>query len=277
MSDGLPKFDNPPVVETVIGVQFAPLRELSTAHIGWYWKECLDNRWTKVEQAVPLPDQFERFAEERSWVHPGIRIGLRPQSEPDRLQIIQDDDERMIQVQRTRFIYNWRKHGSTYPSYATLRPEFDSRFDRFVSFAKGTGLGEPEPNQWEMTYVNHIEKGDLWSGPEDWLKVLPGFYAPLLGVAGQRLESFGGEWHLVIEPNRGRLHVAVSHGQVDQPEGREVLVLQLTARGPIDEKRGWSLDAGLELAHETIVRSFAAMTSKAAHEVWRKKGDVHPN
>lgn len=271
MSDSLPKFDNPPVVETVMGVQFAPLANLSNAHIGWYWKECLRTRWTKVEQTTPLADQFETFGEERSWVRPGIRIGIRPQSEPDRLQIIQDDDERMVQVQRTRFICNWRKRGSTYPSYEALRKEFDERFDRFVSFAKSAGLGEPEPNQWEMTYVNHIEKDGLWSGPEDWAKVLPGFYAPLVGVPDQRFESFAGEWHLVIEPNRGRLHVAASHGRVDQPEGREVLVLQLTARGPIDKERGLILDAGLNLAHQIIVESFTAMTSKAAHEVWLRR------
>lgn len=268
MSDSLPKFDNPPVVETVIGVQFAPLVSLSNAHVGWYWKECLDAGWTKVEQTTPLADQFETFGEERSWVRPGIRIGIRPQSEPDRLQIIQDNDERMIQVQRTRFICNWRKRGSTYPSYEALRPEFDEQFDRFVSFAKSAGLGEPEPNQWEMTYVNHIEKDGLWSGPEDWAKVLPGFYAPLVGVPDQRFESFVGEWHLVIEPNRGRLHVAARHAKVAQPEGTEVLVLQLTARGPIDKER--SLDAGLKLAHETIVESFAAMTSAAAHTAWRR-------
>lgn len=268
MSDGLPSFDNPPVVETVISVQFAPLRNLSSAHIGWYWKEHLSQEWTKVEQTALLADQFERFGEERSWARPGIKVGIRPSSESDRLQIIQENGDRMIQIQSTRFICNWRKRGSDYPSYETLRPEFDRRFDRFVRFTREAGLGEPKPNQWEMTYVNHIEKGTLWRQPEDWPNVLPDFYAPLRGVCGQRFESFGGEWHLVIEPTRGRLHVAVQHAKISEPAGTEVLVLQLTARGPIDEKKGWSLDAGLKLGHETIVSSFAAMTSESAHKHW---------
>ena len=193
---------------------------------------------------------------------------LSPTPEPVRVQIVRKDDERLIQIQRTRFIYNWRKRGSDYPSYRNIRPEFDRQLAQFADFVSEATLGKLEPNQWEMTYVNHIEKGTLWNGPEDWGNVLPVLYNGGAGFPTPRFESFGGEWHLVIEPNRGRLHVAIRHGKVGKPEGSEVLVLQLTARGPIDEEKGWDLDSGLKLGHETIVRSFAAMTSDAAHEYW---------
>ena len=62
------KFQFPPVVETVLGVQFAGLPGYSTAHAGWFWKEYLEklnespNRiWSKAVDAMRLEDQFERF------------------------------------------------------------------------------------------------------------------------------------------------------------------------------------------------------------------------
>ncbi|UCC30924.1 MAG: TIGR04255 family protein [Phycisphaerales bacterium] len=270
MTNTLPKFDNPPVVETVMSVQFAPLADFSPPYAGWYWKHCLGDQWTRVDLASPLPDQSERFEDEARWRRPGIRVELSPAPEPVRVQIVQDDDERMIQIQKTRFIYNWRKRGSTYPSYATLRPEFDGQLAKFSAFIEQARLGALEPNQWEMTYVNHIEKGVLWDRPDDWPNVLPGFYTVGPSVSGRRFESFGGEWHMVIEPNRGRLHVAVRHGKIGEPGGAEVLVLQLTARGPLGQEKARDLDSGLRLGHETIVRSFAAMTSDVAHRHWRR-------
>ncbi len=251
-----------------MSVQFAPLATFSAPYAGWYWKECLDEQWTKIDLSAPIADQYEHFEDEAHWARPGIRVAVGPTPPPIRVQITQRDDDRMIQLQQTRFIYNWRKRGDVYPSNRALRPEFDTQFDRFAAFARAAGLGDVQVNQWETTYVNHIQRGALWETPEDWPSVLPDYYVPLRGAKGRRLESFGGEWHLVIEPNRGRLHVAVQHGQVGGTEGTQVLVLQLTARGPIDEEKGWDLDSGLTLGHETIVRSFAQMTSDAAHRHW---------
>ncbi|MEE9472893.1 MAG: TIGR04255 family protein [Acidimicrobiia bacterium] len=271
MSEPLAAFDHPPVVETVMSVQFAPLPNFSSPYAGWYWNQCLDEDWVKTEQASPLLDQFERFGSAANWTPVGAKFVVQSGIEPVRVQIVRRDEERMIQLQHNRFIYNWRKRGDTYPSYEILRPEFDDQFEQFSRFVKDAGLGELEPNQWEMTYVNHIESGTLWQAPTDWSNVLPGFYAPARGVSGQQFESFGGEWHLVVAPNRGRLHVNVRHGRVGKPDGPEALVVQLTARGPIDESKGWTLHTGFELGHKVIVRSFLALTSKTAQEHWGRR------
>ena len=37
-----PDYEHPPVVETVIGVQFDSLPELRNAHLGAFWKTVLD-------------------------------------------------------------------------------------------------------------------------------------------------------------------------------------------------------------------------------------------
>ena len=43
-NSGLPTFDNPPVIETVIGVQFDQIPNLTSAHFGWYWREFLGGK-----------------------------------------------------------------------------------------------------------------------------------------------------------------------------------------------------------------------------------------
>ncbi len=136
----LPKFDKPPVVETVLGVQFSPLGGLSAAHVGWFWKKHLDADWTRTIEVPRLPDQFERFGDEKAWkTGPGIHFTAGGESM--RIQLVRADDERMIQVQNTRFIYNWRKKKGEYPSYDKLRPEFDDHLDSFRRFARGAASG----------------------------------------------------------------------------------------------------------------------------------------
>ncbi len=51
---GWPDLPAAPVIETVLGAQFAPLKGLTSAHVGWFWKQCLDNKWEKVAEAVAL-------------------------------------------------------------------------------------------------------------------------------------------------------------------------------------------------------------------------------
>ena len=94
MAGELPKFDSPPVIETVLGVQFAPLPNFSTVHSGWFWKNYLGEDWTSVKVVPRLDDHFERFGEEPQWTPLGLRIHTK--LEEGRAQIIRNDDERMI-------------------------------------------------------------------------------------------------------------------------------------------------------------------------------------
>src|SRR5206468_5480545 len=91
-----PVFQKPPVIETVLGVQFAPLKGLTSAHIGWFWKSHLGSEWETIAEVVPLPDEFERFEP----IPPGpLRFKLEAVRLPARLQISHGNDGRMIQIQ----------------------------------------------------------------------------------------------------------------------------------------------------------------------------------
>src|SRR4051812_48821624 len=118
MHEPLPKFDKPPVAETVIGVQFERLAKFRTAHAGCFWKDHLGDEWPTIEETVRIDDQFERFGDERKW---GSLLGFRVMPvETQRTQISRADNARMIQIQDSRFVYNWKKtEGPGYPTFET--------------------------------------------------------------------------------------------------------------------------------------------------------------
>ncbi len=266
-SNDLPEFENPPVIETVLGVQFAPPPGLTAGHFGWYWKSCLDQRWIKTAEAPSLIEQFERFGEKRSWNLPALQFKIASEASI-RLQIISESDDRVIQIQNNRFLYNWRQKDARYPTFEAIYPEFMDKLKGFRNFLVVAGLEDISPNQWEITYINHIPKGELWTSQDDWHNVLPGLYFPPTQRGLVRLESVTGEWHYEIVPQRGRLHVVGQHGK-HLDTGEELLVLQLTARGPIEpEVPGRDIASGLELGHRALVQTFVSLSSDAAHEHW---------
>jgi uncharacterized protein (TIGR04255 family) len=260
------EFENPPLIETVLGVQFATLPGLSNVQMGLFWKTLDPNEWKKVTEALPLPDQFEQFEEKPTTGQVQLLFGPMP----GRLQISHENGGRMIQLQPTRFHYNWNRVGGDYPAYNNVRGEFDHYFDAFSRFASKNGVGEVIPNQWELTYIDSIPKGPLWESPANWCDVLPGLFGrPQLGETAQ-MESFGGEWHFEIPSKRGRVHMAVQLARL-KDEPAPILMLQTTARGPIGKEGAADLHAGLEIGHRAILGAFLGVTSEKAQKAWGRK------
>lgn len=259
-------FERPPVVETVLCVQFDRLGDLEHRHLAAYWAS-LGKQWPYVDFLPEIAPTYEEFDEVASWAQmgPSVTVG-HPRL---RLQIKNVRQDRMIQVQNGRLVQNWLgQGGKDYPRYASLRPEFEKQLDKFTSFLHKQQLPSVSANQWEVTYVNHIPKGSVWETPTDWGNLLP----PLFGTgevsADWPLEGLGRGcvWRFEIRPQRGRLHVSAEHRRVGAEQKQEALVLKLTARGPVTDKA--SLHDGLDLGHETIVNAFYSMTSKEAHGYW---------
>lgn len=263
---GLPQFANPPVVETVIGVQFAPLEGYTTAHAGWFWVQHLGRDWETVDEVPRLEEYREMFGADREFSVRRLRV--RSQPEPNRIRFRRG--MRMLQVQSSRFVFNWiRGDGDAeYPSYDTLLPEFREKWASFQEFVEEAGLGGLSPDHWEVTYVNLLAKDESWQKPEDWSRLLPGLVCPTPTELPLVLDGLSGRWQYVIGDRQGRLRVKVQHGKRDEGTGEEVLKVELLARGPIDRVDG--LESGLDLGHEAIVSSFGALTGQEAQEKWEK-------
>lgn len=269
-SQPLPKFEEPPVIETVLSVQFEPLPKFKNAHLGLFLSS-LGSEWLNVSDAPPLPPQFERFGPPVSWENMGVQFEFT-QELALRMQARNASNDRMIQLQNGRLSLNWLgESGRSYPTYEKVRPEFQRASADLEEFLARYQLGELSPNQWEVTYLNHLPAGTVWKSNHEWADPFCCLIARPGTPAGTRPESFGGEWHYEIEPQRGRLHVQLKSAWRKKPQPEEIMFLMLTARGPVPNP-GQQLDvtAGLDLGHETIVRAFADITSEAAHHFWKR-------
>jgi uncharacterized protein (TIGR04255 family) len=266
----LPEFNKPPVVETVLGIQFDLLPTFTNAHLGAFWQS-LGEDWPSVSDAPATGPDYERFGEDQIWARIGFQFRLE-QVPPARIQIRNKSNDRMIQIQNGRLHYNWLgRNGSEYARYQTINEEFAGVVEKLTAFVQKLKLGELRTNQWEVTYVNHLPKNSLWTGPASWNEIFASPVALPYQINRSKLESFSGQWHYAIGDNEGRLHVEILHGREELTVAppAELLIFKLTARGPIPKTGGWN--AGLEIGHRAIVESFKDLTSDAARNFWEEK------
>jgi uncharacterized protein (TIGR04255 family) len=265
----LPDFHNPPVVETVLSVQFDPLPLLQTAHLGLLWNE-YRGTFARSEDRPPLDPVVEQFPES-----PAARVGLKFQALEDfpapRIWFINDRGSEMIQVQNDRFIKNWRKEaeGAQYPHYdETIRPNFDRDYAIFLAFLEKNRLGAPRVSQCEVTYVNHILAGQGWERYGDLEKIFTFWRPPdlFLPVPAEDLRLHA-RFVIPGEDGKpiGRLHVDVQPA-VRTSDNRPMYVLHLTARGQV----GAGVDF-FDIGREWIVTTFKRLTTGSMHNIWRIK------
>ncbi len=266
----LPSFRAPPVIETALSIQFDGLEGFTNAHLGLFWAT-LREQYPLCSDAEPIPTQREVFGDSATKIigPPRVRFGKDPSA---RLQMASADKHRMIQVQNGRIVYNWRRlEGGEYPRWSKVRPFLNSTWTEYLEFLSSQGLVQPKPNQWEVVYVNHLVKGVDWHSPKDWPDLIPGLIGAQNRIVGGSPESFSGNWHVTLDKSIGRLHIDLFHafsaigGKEKDPQ--EMLVLHLTARGPVSE----DITAGLELGHREIVLNFTAITGEKAHERWGRE------
>jgi uncharacterized protein (TIGR04255 family) len=261
----LADFDNPPVVETVLSVQFEPLPLVHAAHLGLLWNEYRET-FPKTGERPALDPVIEQFPE-----NPVARVGFKFQALENfpiqRIWFTNDQGSEMIQVQSDRFIKNWQKEGEGhYPHYdETVRPHFDRDYGIFLAYLEKNQLGMPRVSQCEVTYVNHILADEGWGHYGDLDKIFT-FWRPTDLVPPGSAEDLRLHTQFVI-PGKdrqpiGRLHVDVLPG-VRTSDHHPMYVLHLTARGQV----GDAVDF-FDIGREWIVTAFKNLTTNSMHNIW---------
>jgi uncharacterized protein (TIGR04255 family) len=173
----LPEFDNPPVVEVAVGVQFRPLfamRGLALAPLRERWRP----EYPGIEEQPPLVSVVEGGPP----LLPQLQFSVVPLPAA-RQWFLSEDGTRLIQVQPDRFLINWRAMDgtATYPRYPRMRETFALRFGELAQFVAEEELGELEITQAELTYINVINVG------RDELGHIDRFLKGWSGTAGHHL------------------------------------------------------------------------------------------
>jgi uncharacterized protein (TIGR04255 family) len=173
MSRELPNFEAPPLVETILGVEFARLPKFSIPHFGLYW-QAIRTDYPTFSVQPPLDSQVGN-TDPKPLKRSGLQIQVLNHP-PVRCWFINTDQTELVQLQPDRFIFNWRKSTGIelYPRYDQhTRPAFAREWQRFTEFTQTEKLGDPAIRQCELTYFNHIEKGQGWESFSDLPSVFP--------------------------------------------------------------------------------------------------------
>jgi uncharacterized protein (TIGR04255 family) len=254
----LPDYTRPPVIEVVYGVKFTPLTGWKLPHIGAFWQRVV-NEFPHCEHAQPVdgPEIMDPITG-----FPMLRVWL-----------INSADDRLIQLQPGRFLFNWRSRPDkgAYPHYAELSQKFFTYFHQFCEFVAEHDLGDIEALEFELTYINHVFEQEGWIFPEK------------LGRVINQLEWQDKRFRFLPRPSAVNWQVkfpfSKQHGnlsvKLNPAKGtnndKQFLALELSARGlpdkvPMDHMESW-----FSHAHEWIVRGFEDLTSDDAQkELWGK-------
>lgn len=264
-----PEFNNPPVNEVVLSLQFEPIVGFDTAHIGLLWQKYRRAypKTTTKGQINPVIEGFEKPRQQT--------LSFKVVPDVPRCWFENKAGTELIQVQQDRFLFNWKQTAAReqYVRYEIVRRKFLRHLNTFESFLREHNLGKIVPNQCEVTYVNQLAMEEGWNRYGQLGKVFSVW-------SGRHSDAFLGEPEDVIFRARyrmmskdgkplGRLHV-VCEPRIRGDDGSLILRLELTARGTPLKKTKKAVFEFFDFAREYIVRGFASITSKGMHGVWER-------
>ena len=262
-------FAKPPVEEVVLSVLFEPLNGLLAPHLGEIWQKFKPDGFVHIAEQPPIPHAVEAFP------NPIQQAEFRIGNVPDlaRVWFLHKDGSHIIQVQRDRFTFNWRKTESDpkYPGFPTIFERFEEFCNRFGEVINTLGIGEVAPLQYELTYIDQFFHEDGWNTLDDMGKIYNLF------VDSQQSDSFWSGADFVnlqmsfpVASLRGRLHLAISN-RVKLPEQRQTLQTDFTVRG-FPENTESEMLTWFKSAREQILEKFAGtFTEDIQTRVWGRK------
>lgn len=263
-----PDYENPPVIEVVCGVLFKSIDTLLAPHFGTLWQGYKKD-YPLCQEQPPLAPIIEKYD-----AAPQKQFHITEVPPLPRIWFVSSDDRGVVQIQRDRFLHNWKKanSGDEYPRYGTVISLFKNRLSIFEKFLSANNIGQIEPIQYEMTYVNHIIKGEGWDNMGEIGKLFPDFCLrtdPSRFLPGPDVINWKTTYVL---PNRkGRMHVTLRNGVLSNIN-KSVIVMELTVRGIGEDKSREAMWPWFDTAREWIVKGFSDLTSKEAQEkIWKRK------
>jgi uncharacterized protein (TIGR04255 family) len=260
-------FEDPPVVETSLGVAFAPIRNWSLLHYGLLWGEQFRDLYPKADIKMPTaPVEITSFDVRATDRDPNL------DALPLRCRYSDESDTQLVHIQNNRFVRNWRATAQNpgYKHYDNLRPLFRRDWELLLRFLKEHKLAPPEVWSCEVTYINHLVKGREWHTLDEIPKMFPSLtVSENFGQSHQmRLMSF----NLSYEVDDGSATLQVTaQPALRESDGKEIIQLSLTALGTPKGSDTESILAWLDLGHLAVVENFRDLSSPQLHQTWRIK------
>lgn len=259
LANELPSFRKPPVNEVVCGMRFRPADGLRIPHIGLLWD--------KFRADYPIIQHAPPISSARGEILVDKTTGLPL----PRMWFISPTEDQLIQFQNDRFYFNWRKKEGEYPRYDHVIRNFETVLDAVRDFLKECELGELEPVEYELSYINHIPKGIGWNTIDDLNEMFSNFIWNMT-KAHFLPNPENVNWTLKFSLSEKKGHLTVSLKQAIRKEDElPIVIFELKANG-IDREN--NIHNWFDLAHQWIVRGFTDLTTKKMHKIWEIEGNV---
>ena len=264
---GLPEYESPPVTEVVCGILFEPIRALLAPHLGLLWEK-FKSEYPTCQEVPPLDPVIESFGPTRS-----MELRLADTPPLPRIWFVNTAGTGIIQIQRDRFLHNWKKihPNDAYPRYHNVIRMFRDHLACFEAFLQENELGKFIPRQYEMTYVNPISLDKGWQ-VRDVGKVFPDFAwrareDRFLSV----IENINFQASFLLPNHEGRLHATLRNA-TQNSDGQPLFLFELTVRGMGGDSSRESMWRWFDAAREWIVNGFTDMTGQEVQQrVWGRK------
>lgn len=272
LANGLPNFENPPLTEVAISIQFDSLPLLQAPQIGLLWSK-FRSRFPQTEQHIPLDPYIEKFDQDSKQT---IQLEFSNVPPVPRCWFLNEKGSELIQVQLNRFTRNWRKvnNEDEYPRYEYVRNQFAEDLIEFCQFLEDEDIGEFNPIQCEISYINHIEQMETWGNHSELEKVLAMWNPRDCDDLTPSLENIRVATRHIFRDGAGaplaRLHISTQPAY-SSSNNQPVFVMNITARGTPSVQSIDGVLSFVDKGRELIVRGFKSATTSEMHEAWGLK------
>jgi uncharacterized protein (TIGR04255 family) len=239
----IPSYKKPPITEVVCGLRFEPLADFKIPHIGLLWDKFRKD-YPSVEHAIPIGTETSII------VDPLTGAPL------PRVWFINTQGNQLVQFQVDRYYFNWRQRGDEYPRYPRIIEAYESVKATLDAFLREMKLEPLKPVEYELTYINHIPKGQGWESADDLPQIFTDFnWKERQNRFLPKPANVSWQTRFSLPDDKGWLIAKLNQGKRKEDE-LPVLVLELAARGMSPDMRQW-----FDLAREWIVRGFDDLTT----------------
>jgi len=245
--------ENPPVVETSLGIQFSDLSGWSLLHHGLFYS-AISERFPIYKAREPFPVLIETFPISQ-------KVGVIKFSSgvaDCRAEYASEDESMLVSIQKNRFSFHWnRSPDGGYPRYETNSEVCKSEYNAFVEFCQRENLGAVKPVLCEAMYLNRISPR-----PNETLsEMCERIFTLSLG----EFEATTVNRTYILDENRGRLYAEINTSVVDQGD----VTFKITSR--VRHLSGEVMDT-MDIAHNWLIEKFCELTTETARkERWLQK------
>jgi uncharacterized protein (TIGR04255 family) len=262
--DHLPDFEQPPLNEVVLGVQFAPPQGYQQIRAGEVWN-LYRSDFPIVEEHQAIPPAFEILGVPPQKLT--VNFGLISGGQHDRFWFLAPSKDELIQFQNDRLLHNWRKVASgenPYPRFEKIIASFDKELHLLEGYFNGLVPQKLACNQAEISYINHIpiDRDQQRGKAGEWLR--------LVDFGDAEPDDLSMVFRRTISGDNGAPYARLicELTTASKPQCGRIFVLTLTVRGAPSEPSIASALALLSRGRDVIVQEFTSITTDSAHEIW---------